>query len=52
MENCSLVVSNYRVKEKPSGKIAVLGPVRMEYEHVIPTLEYISDVLSDVLEDF
>jgi heat-inducible transcriptional repressor len=50
MENCSLVVSQYRFKERPSGRLAVLGPVRMEYEHIIPTVEYISDVLSDVLE--
>ncbi len=49
MEYCSLVVSSYRVNNKPSGRIAVLGPVRMEYKHIIPTLEYVSDVLSDVL---
>jgi heat-inducible transcriptional repressor len=52
MEHCSMVISNYRVKNRPSGKIAVLGPVRMEYNHIIPALEYISDVLTGVLEDF
>ncbi len=51
MENCSLVVSSYRKKNKPQGKLAVLGPVRMEYDHIIPVLEYISDVLSDFLEN-
>lgn len=51
MENCSLVVSSYRRKNRPSGRLAVLGPVRMEYNHIIPTVEYISDVLSDVLAD-
>ncbi len=49
-ENCSLVVSRYRVKNRPSGRLAVLGPVRMEYEHIIPVLEYISEVLSDTLD--
>jgi len=49
MESCSLVVSNYRLKNKPSGKLAVLGPVRMEYAHIIPALEYVSEVLTDVL---
>jgi transcriptional regulator of heat shock response len=48
---CSLVVSSYGGKNKPRGKIAVLGPARMEYEHIIPTVEYISDVLTDVLND-
>jgi len=50
MESYSLVVSSYRVRNKPSGRLAVLGPVRMEYKHIIPTMEYISDVLSEVLE--
>jgi len=51
MENCSLVVSTYRIKDRLSGKLAVLGPSRMQYNHIIPALEYISDVLSGILED-
>jgi heat-inducible transcriptional repressor len=49
MENCSLIVSSYRWRNKP-GRLAVLGPARMEYRHAIPTLEYISEVLTEVLE--
>jgi heat-inducible transcriptional repressor len=52
MEDCSLVVSSYTFKKRPSGKLAVLGPMRMEYGHTIPALEYISDVLSEVLDNF
>jgi transcriptional regulator of heat shock response len=51
MGNCSLVVSSFRLKDKPSGRVAVLGPVRMEYQHIIPTMEYISGVLSDALAE-
>jgi len=51
MQNCSLIVSSYRRKDKPLGRLAVLGPVRMEYRHIIPTIEYISDVLTGVLEN-
>jgi transcriptional regulator of heat shock response len=51
MEQCSLVVSSYRRKSKPSGKIAVLGPARMEYSHIIPALEYVSGVLTEALDD-
>jgi len=51
IEHCSLIVSSCRRKNKPSGKLAVLGPARMEYSHVIPTLEYISVVLTDVLDN-
>ncbi len=49
MDSCSLIVSTYKLKDQPSGRLAVLGPVRMEYNHIIPALEYISDVLTDVL---
>ncbi|MDD5692067.1 MAG: hypothetical protein PHP10_02690 [Candidatus Omnitrophica bacterium] len=49
MENCSLIVSTYKLKDQPSGRLAVLGPMRMDYNHIIPALEYISDVLTDVL---
>lgn len=51
MENCSLVVSRYSFKDKPIGRLAVLGPVRMEYQHIIPTLEYVSELLTGVLEN-
>ncbi|MDD5655288.1 MAG: hypothetical protein PHR91_06590 [Candidatus Omnitrophica bacterium] len=51
INNCSLVVSTYRIKNKPCGRLAVLGPVRMEYRHIIPAMEYISEALTQVLED-
>ena len=49
MNQYSLVVSSYCMKNKPSGRLAVLGPMRMEYKHIIPTLEYVSGVLTEVL---
>ena len=52
MENCSLIVSSYRLKDKPLGRLAVLGPTRMEYRHIIPTLDYISDLLTEMLDGF
>lgn len=51
MEDCSLVVSSYRLKDKPFGRVAVLGPARMEYRHTIPALEYVSEVLTGVLDN-
>jgi len=51
IEDCSLVVSSYSLRKKPSGKIAVLGPKRMEYTHIIPALDYMSDILTDTLDE-
>jgi len=50
IDNCALVVSNYRIKDRPSGRLAVLGPMRMEYQHIIPAMEYLSKILSEALE--
>lgn len=51
MEGCSIVVSSYRLKDRSLGRLAVLGPMRMEYKHTITALEYISDVLSEVMNN-
>jgi len=52
MENCALVVSSFRVKNKPSGKVGVLGPMRMEYKSIIPTVGYVSDLVTEIFEAF
>lgn len=49
MHNCSLLISSYHIKDKSVGRLAVLGPIRMEYKRTIPALEYISDVLTEVM---
>ncbi len=50
MSGCALAVATYSIKKRRSGRLAVLGPIRMEYNHIIPTLEHISGVLSEMLE--
>lgn len=49
LENCSLIVSTFHLKNKPSGRLAVLGPNRMEYEYTISRLGYISRILTEAL---
>lgn len=51
-EICSLVVSTYKKGNKDKGRLAVLGPRRMSYEQTMSTLEFISDALTHILEDF
>jgi transcriptional regulator of heat shock response len=51
INNCSLVVSSYRINDRSIGRLAVFGPMRMQYNSIIPTLEYVSDILTNVLED-
>ncbi|MFC1658401.1 HrcA family transcriptional regulator [Candidatus Omnitrophota bacterium] len=49
IDSCSLVISSYRRGKKQNGRLAVLGPRRMNYDHIIPALEFISQVLSEAL---
>lgn len=49
IEDCSLIVSTYELNKKPYGRIAILGPRRMNYLHLVPMLEYISTMVSESL---
>lgn len=51
ISTCSLIVSTYDVEDKPCGRIAVLGPRSMNYGQVIPTIEYVSELVSRALEN-
>ena len=46
MDGCSMAVSQFR-KHGVSGRIAVLGPTRMQYDRVVSALEYIAALLSE-----
>ncbi|MBI5416242.1 MAG: hypothetical protein HZA29_05445 [Candidatus Omnitrophica bacterium] len=49
INTCSLVVSRYRSKHGPSGRIAVLGPTWMDYKRVVSALDYFSDLIEEIL---
>jgi len=44
-EGCSLAVSKFQRKNGLKGRIALLGPTRMDYERVVCALDYLTDVL-------
>ncbi len=45
IDSCSLAVSQFKTGNV-SGRIAVLGPTRMQYERVVSAIEYITHTLS------
>ncbi len=47
LQGCSVILSNYGVDER-RGAVGVIGPTRMPYGRVIPTVDFISSVLSDM----
>ncbi len=49
ISSCSLAVSKYTTTRGESGRIAVLGPTRMDYEKVISALDYFSGLISEMI---
>jgi transcriptional regulator of heat shock response len=52
IDSCSLVVSHYHAKKGQAGSIAVLGPTRMPYSRIVSAVEYMSELVEQILEDF
>jgi heat-inducible transcriptional repressor len=50
MREASVVVSWYRVGDRPAGSIAVIGPTRMEYPTAMSTVAAVARRLSAVVE--
>ncbi len=42
MKDCSIISVPYELDNGEIGRIAVIGPMRMEYQKIIPLLEYIA----------
>jgi len=49
IDNCSLAVSRYTTNKGYSGRLAVLGPTRMDYERVISVLNYFAELMEEIL---
>ncbi len=45
----SLVVSNYTLGSNLKGKLAIIGPTRMDYSKVISTLDYLTNALNGIM---
>ena len=50
LSECSIVSRGYKMKGKVSGRVGVIGPKRMVYEKVIPTVELLADTVTEMLE--
>ena len=52
LNDCSIVTRGYKRKGRVSGRVGVIGPKRMVYERVIPTVEFLADTLTEILNTF
>ncbi len=49
MHNCALVVAPLHYRDRTVGAIGVVGPMRMEYDRAISTVDYIAHLCSRIL---
>ncbi|MBP7055457.1 MAG: heat-inducible transcriptional repressor HrcA [Candidatus Omnitrophica bacterium] len=51
LSECSIVTKGYKSKGKVAGRVGVIGPKRMLYEKVIPTVEVLADTMTGILDN-
>ncbi|TAL39099.1 MAG: heat-inducible transcription repressor HrcA [Spirochaetes bacterium] len=49
MSGCSIVSSSYKIGNKRVGVVGIIGPTRMDYEKVVPLVDYTGKVFSEFL---
>ncbi|MBI4100596.1 DeoR family transcriptional regulator [Candidatus Microgenomates bacterium] len=50
--SCGFVYSHYQAGSKYSGAIGVVGPVRLDYPYIIPTVRYFGDLITEVTKNW
>ena len=51
LADSSVIISRYPIGDDSEGAIGLIGPIRMDYAHLIPHLEYFSQMLGKLLSD-
>lgn len=49
LEPCSLVFTNFEIKDKAKGSLGIIGPCRLNYPLVVPTVKYFGKLLEEIL---
>ncbi|MFC1631660.1 heat-inducible transcriptional repressor HrcA [Candidatus Omnitrophota bacterium] len=52
IQECSLVISNFKINDKNMGSLGIIGPRRMPYARVIATVNYMAQLLDKRSVDF
>ncbi len=49
LENSSVIVAKYSVHGNDSGTIGIIGPTRMDYENIIPSIKYLTSLVGRLI---
>ncbi len=51
LENSSVIISRYSIKGHDGGAIGIIGPTRLDYAKLIPSIEYLTSIVGEMLTD-
>ncbi|MBO7689835.1 MAG: hypothetical protein J6T14_03240, partial [Clostridia bacterium] len=51
LANSTTIIARYRIGDGATGAIGIIGPTRMNYSKLIPSIQYLSDIVSKVLSE-
>jgi heat-inducible transcriptional repressor len=49
VSGCSIVTTTYKIGNRKVGTIGIIGPTRMDYDKVVPLVDYSGKLVSDLL---
>ncbi len=50
IEDCSLIVSRYKVSDNMEGFIGLIGPNRMDYRKAVTLMDYVTDIINNKMK--
>lgn len=51
LKNSTTIFSKYLVGDRDSGSIGIIGPTRLDYAHLIPSIKYLAGVIGTLLTE-
>ncbi|MBE6828073.1 MAG: heat-inducible transcription repressor HrcA [Ruminococcaceae bacterium] len=51
LQNSTLIFSRYSIAGHESGTLGIIGPTRIDYARLIPSIKYLTDVVGIILSD-
>jgi len=49
LDTCSFIFTNFKTKDKIKGSLGVIGPCRLDYSLVMPTVKYFGQLIEELL---
>ncbi len=51
LQDSSVIFSHYTVSGKDSGALGLIGPTRIDYARLIPSLKYLTEIVGNIMSD-